>query len=90
MAERSLGLARFLVLSVLLAAGCSAGGGDSGSTDEGTGGSALTQSRADRRRRTGGARRHLELDIARNLLSHVSLTLYVGRRASPRLGPVQV
>ena len=33
---------------------------------------ALAQSRADRRRRIGGARGHLELDIARNLLRHFS------------------
>jgi len=37
---------------------------------------ALAQSRADRRRWIGGARGHLELDIARYLLRHFSLTLF--------------
>src|SRR3569623_1251850 len=42
---------------------------------------ALTQRRADRRRRIGGAGGHLQLDIAGNLFSHVSHSV-VGRGAN--------
>src|SRR6185295_14522013 len=45
--------------------------------------SALAQSGSDRRAEIGGARGHLELDIARDFLCHVSLS-FVGLRETSR------
>src|SRR5688572_19230544 len=44
---------------------------------------ALAQGRADRRRRVGGASRHLELDVARDFLRHFSHSVVELPRASP-------